>query len=164
MNYIFLDIDGVLNNDEYFRKHFEDTTVIDEKNVKILSELVKNTNARIVLSSSWRIFFNDKFETRNKNGKSLLNFFKKYGLKIFDRTKVYKNPFGELYDAGHRYDEISGYIKENLNGNDKYVIFDDEDFNGTLLKFNENFIQTDFMYGIRDEHLKKALRILQEAL
>lgn len=44
---IFLDIDGVLNDDHFGIK-------IEEERVALLAKIVKETGASIVLSSSWR--------------------------------------------------------------------------------------------------------------
>ena len=62
MNYkiIFLDIDGVLNNNTLTGKIFARThqTVhpipFDENNLKNLKSIVFQTNSKIVISSSWR--------------------------------------------------------------------------------------------------------------
>lgn len=59
MKIIFLDIDGVLNSDEYFDKikylKIEGIeSEIDRKKVKLLQEAVKQTGAKVVLTSSWR--------------------------------------------------------------------------------------------------------------
>ena len=33
MNYIFLDVDGVLNNETYFHQHLDDDGILDEENI-----------------------------------------------------------------------------------------------------------------------------------
>ena len=64
MNYIFLDVDGVLNNETYFRQHLDDDGILDEENIKLLADLVNKTNANVVLSSSWRTLFTEKGNPR----------------------------------------------------------------------------------------------------
>ena len=59
MKVIFLDIDGVLNSDEYFDriKNLEITGIeeqIDIKKVELLKKAIDETGAKVVLSSSWR--------------------------------------------------------------------------------------------------------------
>ena len=49
---IFLDVDGVLNSDEFLKRHTQEIISIDY--VKILKEIVDRTNAALVLSSSWK--------------------------------------------------------------------------------------------------------------
>ena len=59
MKVIFLDIDGVLNSDEYFDK-IENLNVqgiereIDVNKIKLLKRAVDETKAKVVLTSSWR--------------------------------------------------------------------------------------------------------------
>ena len=59
-NVIFLDIDGVFNsnfwNDSH-QKEISDGTLIDIEKIRLLSKLVKNTNAKIILHSGWRFWF-----------------------------------------------------------------------------------------------------------
>lgn len=61
MKVIFLDIDGVLNTQQTFMKIYEEwkktgerRTEIDLERVGFLKEIVAATDAKIVLSSSWR--------------------------------------------------------------------------------------------------------------
>lgn len=65
MKVIFLDIDGVLNSHRYmktgkFRKgasfHDVNVSMIDPKTIKHLNSITDATGAKIVLSSSWRIY------------------------------------------------------------------------------------------------------------
>ena len=54
---IFLDIDGVLNSNFWnnaHQKEISDGTLIDEEKVRLLSILVKRTNANIVLHSGFQ--------------------------------------------------------------------------------------------------------------
>lgn len=53
MNIIFLDIDGVLNSEETF-KDKETIFHIDPKMAGLLQKILKETGAKVVLSSSWR--------------------------------------------------------------------------------------------------------------
>jgi len=64
MKIIFLDIDGVLNHQLWFKnqknKKVIDTdleynrSMIDETRVDLLNDLIKETKAKVVISSSWR--------------------------------------------------------------------------------------------------------------
>lgn len=57
---IFLDIDGVLNSNfwnENHQKEISDGTLIDGEKIKLLAQLVYRTNAKIILHSGWRIWF-----------------------------------------------------------------------------------------------------------
>lgn len=71
MRVIFLDIDGELTYTGYRN---EKTHNIDPKKVALLKEIVETTDAKIVLSSSWKCGYNKI--TREK--KDLLSDFGKY--------------------------------------------------------------------------------------
>ena len=66
MNYIFLDIDGVMNNKiDWISKVnnksevFKDHRMFCDKAWQMLSDVCKETGAKIILSSSWRLGFKD---------------------------------------------------------------------------------------------------------
>ena len=56
MKIVFLDIDGVLNSLNYRRRmgmqYFSD--MIDRRKMPLLKKIVEATNAKIVLSTTWR--------------------------------------------------------------------------------------------------------------
>lgn len=59
MKVIFLDVDGVLNSDQYFdkTKNLDIQGIeadIDIKKIELLKKAINETRARVVLSSSWR--------------------------------------------------------------------------------------------------------------
>lgn len=52
--FIFLDIDGVLNDDETYEKAPYGGTGIDDHHLYQLKQLVDSTGAKVVLSTDWR--------------------------------------------------------------------------------------------------------------
>lgn len=61
MKVIFLDIDGVINTDQiasFRRNHAVKEMVFDDEAMVNLHEIVASTGSRIVISSTWRIFYN----------------------------------------------------------------------------------------------------------
>jgi len=125
-NYIFLDIDGVLNSRSFG---------IEEDKLKLLNELVVKTNSNVVISSSWRLesslynILKDKIE--NVVGKTT-NLLSRY-------TTI------EKYDK-IRLKEIKKYIGNNNIVN--YVIIDDLEFNNLNIK---NFYKTEMHIGLTEE-------------
>lgn len=83
MRVIFLDIDGVLNSKEFFknRQPTQGLNEIDEEKVKLLQQIVQATNAKIVLTSTWRIY-----DKADKVYQHLVDVLAKYDLSIFDCT------------------------------------------------------------------------------
>lgn len=68
MRIIFLDIDGVLNSREYMIRRSSgglfgasDGDAIDTAAVKLLNHVLDKTDARIVISSSWRVMYRGVF-------------------------------------------------------------------------------------------------------
>jgi HAD domain in Swiss Army Knife RNA repair proteins len=122
---IFLDVDGVLNTPKFVYRN--GGTAIDDILVDIVVNIVKSTNAEIVLSSSWRIDENDKrivFET-----------FKQRNIEIIDCTPwISQNRWVE------RNEEIRAWLDKNEV--DKFAIIDDTpDANipGCFFRTDENF-------------------------
>lgn len=113
MNVIFLDIDGVLNSDEYFVK-IKDFNIegieseIDVEKIKLLKKAKEATNAKIVLTSSWRY---------TKNAQNLKNLLAKYEI-LTDSTPFINNERGK---------EIKQWLIDHKDIED-FVILDDEVF------------------------------------
>lgn len=159
---IFLDIDGVLctfNEYNRNRKKFWDKYDIAgtlrlpyEFNpgcVKVLNEILKETNADIVLSSDWRTHWNLQ-ELGN-----IFNFNKV--IKVpFDVTEVFPTSLSNL--EKNRAHEIDIYRqKHNL---ENYVIVDDLDLSPFVPK--DRFVQTREQEGLKQSNVKqKILKILK---
>ncbi len=164
MNYIFLDIDGVLNSEEFLLQNRDKLGQIDPSKVKLLADLVKATEAKIILSSSWRIFFNDDLTIKHKlanQGNLLLQALTKEGLTLSGKTKyLVLDDYKELY--WERPNEIALYIHENLKSSDNFIILDDEDC-GLSEKFNKHFIKTNFYKnGLTKKHVNLGIKILNK--
>ena len=156
---IFLDIDGVLSprwwdsdkqSDNYGR-------LFDAKAVANLSKIVEETEAEIVISSSWKnvglVELQNMWRDRNLPG------------KIVDITPDYMSDelllkedssnMDYLYERGS---EIQGWLL--LHGDDvgRYVIIDDMD--DILPEQQFHFVQTDPEVGITNDDVKKVVHLL----
>lgn len=168
--YIFLDIDGVLNSEHTLNESCENmnqklTSIISDQLVKNLSYVVKKTDAKIILSSSWRVYFNNNIKNPNNIfAIALLASLNKYNLKLHDMTPFIKGPY-----SNERGLEIKTYIDEHNIEN--YVVIDDEKFSD----FNKHldmsrFIQTTFgdetttieNEGLNIKVAEKAIEILNK--
>lgn len=151
MKVIFLDIDGVLNTESYREDskvdYFEEP--ISEVHMSWLEHLVKETDAKIVLSSTWREYWDCGDIQSDRFGEYINNLFEKYGLKIFDKTP-------ELKDRDR---EINEWLKLHHEQIENYVILDDFDFEWSesnakcLVKTMDNI-------GLDEKTTEKAIRIL----
>lgn len=168
MKVIFLDIDGVLNNQQTFQSRYEHhqstgewLLEIDETMVARLTNIVKETNAKIVLSSSWRTGFSyDTCEPLGEQARGLVDILNKYSLSIYSRTGNGKD----------RTDEIEEWLQTHKDI-DTFVILDDDSYD--LQKFiGRELVKTSFTApkemvkdmndctGLQDEHVERAIRIL----
>lgn len=144
---IFLDVDGVLNSEEFGRwlwdnheKKYHGYELLDQRAILCLQDIVFVTGAEIVLSSSWRIS-----SLRTKQLKEQLL---PYGLEIIDRT---------ISDArGERGDEIKEWLSRNPDVS-HYVILDDDN---DMSDIKNHLIQTTFRKGLLPEHATKAIEML----
>ena len=164
---VFLGIDGVLSSEEYFNKCFSSDGVcdLDPDAINRLIKFLYDTNAKIVLSSSWRSINIQstilEFSTPNHELlKKLIPYiigvtprFNKCG-KRGNEIACWMNMLSIDYnDLVKR-----GYILENIeiSKNYRYVIVDDSD----MLR-GQNFVQTDFQTGLTDEDINEMKAFLE---
>lgn len=169
MKIIFLDVDGVLNSNDYY-KSLEDThgydKDIDLEKVKLLKEIVDATGAEIVLSSTWRILRETDESPALATFVHLENVLKEHGMEIKDYTPVIK---------GIRPLEIATYLEDldkriTREDNIEAINFISLDDDFTVKDYeNEDLydclIQTSYWKspgGLQTEHVEKAIKILNE--
>ena len=83
---IFLDFDGVLNSKKYIALKNEPGVCFDPECLNLLKEIVLKTNAKIVLTSSWREHWDKDEKLCDETGVVINQAFKSLGFKIFDKT------------------------------------------------------------------------------
>lgn len=153
MKIIFLDIDGVLNSVRYDRQRTIDQGNIDETRLQLIKKLVDATEARIVLSSSWRKHWEKDISKCDAIGRDINEVFAKYQLAIYDKTECLPN--------NDRAEEIREWLK--LQGNvETFVIFDDITF-GWGNDLQEHLIKTNprIGFGLEEKHIQKAIELLE---
>jgi len=149
---IFLDIDGVLNPVRFMnilhkmRKELGKGVKTEDNYgqyfapwcVDALNKIIKETDAKIVITSTWRRF-----------------------LKLPDLIQMWKDRGlpGEIYDVTDilnlmRGEEIQQWLLENTV--DSYVIIDDDD---DMLP-EQNFIKTNSNIGLTDDLADDCIKIL----
>ena len=150
--YIFLDIDGVLNCNNTTDDCFG-MTGIEDRLVKKLSTIVNATGAEIVLTSTWRDYWEpDKKEIQDAEGTYLDEKLLKQGLRISGKTDP-----NWLYKRG---DGIVEWLKDK--NVESFVILDDEPHDYKEVNLEQHWIQTYDVNdgGITDEDVVKAIKIL----
>ena len=151
MKILFLDFDGVLNNTEHRTAYGNVAAGIDRAKLPMIKNIVDNTGAKIVLTTSLRTFWDKDAAKCDYYGKVINEEFAKCGLEIFDKTPVLENEIRE--------DEIFQWFVDNP-GVKNYVAIDDGFLSARFL--NGHFVQTSDKVGLEEEHVKKAIYILNK--
>lgn len=157
--YIFLDVDGVLNDQIHIEECYEmnggypmsmDYVPFDPKALTNLMNLVKkirlvsSEEPRIVLSSTWRLH---EVSTEIVSARIA-----EYGLRLFDKTP---------YIHSERGIEIQSFLsKQDIKEDDyKFVILDDDKFDIETL-YADKLVFINRIYGLSVSDVNKALKIL----
>lgn len=167
MNIIFLDIDGVLNSEDFAERHYKETgkglflyDFLDPVAVDSMKKFLdKHPDIRLVISSSWR--YGDVHET--------IDFFRSNGMSpladyvIGDTPRLYSGERGKeiqwfLEHIGT--DLIGDLIIDNGIKVDRYVIVDDEDFDVLDFQKENHLVKTDILHGITNKDYDKIEKIL----
>lgn len=151
MKVIFLDFDGVITSPDTKWK-------INMNKINIINDICDKTDAKIVVSSCWRIgYLCDVYAFHER----LKQYFIKHNyLDNFKDTfdKFISNIIGMTeYIGGLRGDEIKSYINEHPEIENYVIIDDDSDMCDYQLC---NFVQTDTWYGITERDAKLCVDIL----
>lgn len=149
MKILFLDFDGVITT-------YESGWRIDLKKLELLDNIIKLTDAKIVVSSSWTV------------GKDNVDDFKDYlcstwRVKTIGENDIFKNFVRQIYDitdkkGAWRGDEIQRWLDKHEDDVDTYAILDDDsDFHNDQLF---HFVQTDTYEGLTAREVKLCTYIL----
>jgi len=173
MRIIFLDIDGVLNSGRYFKTRGKPKpvgSVLEHHGHDLSIDLIENLEAlvllapadtRIVLSSTWRVFFdldemhrliNQRIKDE-RNRDSLI-----YRWMFIDKTPrgLPGQKFSEHIIRGR---EIKWWLDNTDEDVTHYVILDD-DGDMTEEQKRNHFVKTPFSNGLTAQHVMKAVKIL----
>lgn len=162
---IFLDIDGVLNNEHSFNRwqSLKDkgfladglnvSDCIDPACVNNLNTILYNTDAKIVLSSSWRLFNTVDW---------VQNHLKSFGFlgTIIDATPdlTVKSEKSNIVVSQPRGKEISQWIQDNEFDGDFVIIDDLED----VRPFTKRLVKTDISTGLTETHVDEVLNLFNK--
>ena len=168
MKVIFLDIDGVLNHCGYQNE------IVDPKKIILLKKLVKLTNAKIVLSSSWRRKYDkDGNLVDDTSYKIIKKILKKYDLEIYSEIENYVSnevisneiTINDILNSDTDDNDRAIYIVKWLNNHPEvtsFVILDD--FGGwEKYHLTKYVIRTNYWDGgLKETHINKAINILKK--
>ena len=151
VNIIFLDVDGVLNSIDYAKKVYEETRKphseyeypFDPECLERLQRLVAKTDARIVITSTWR---------KTEEGKrTLQNVLEQYDLanRVIGYTPILNTKRGE---------EIKSFL-ETLNVEASYIILDDD---SDMEELTPYLILTSMKTGLTEEKMTEGMQKLKK--
>lgn len=148
MKVVFLDFDGVLNSEKYIRSCGEGVA-IDPSRISLLKQIIDTTDAKIVLSSSWRVHWTHAPDECNSTGKLINDIFGQYGLQIWDKTPQLRL---------RREQEIQCWLDEHPEA-ENFVVLDDRFLDADFL--DGHFIKTSNHFdGLDETDVKNAIAIL----
>lgn len=141
--YIFLDVDGVLNNNQD-RKKYRDSEmrIICEANLLQFVDLINRIENKclIILTSTWRYSIDSI-----KILKKALN---KYNLKLYDYIDIdYFKSRGEM---------IVEYCQQKNILHDDIIIIDD----GCVTELSERLIKCNYDLGLTSKEVERAIKLL----
>ena len=163
MKVIFLDIDGVLNSNDFFASNHQDVVAfykghescwnninvsikrqmmdIDFDKLKILKSVIDETHAKVVVTSSWKKMHIYPY---------IVNEFNKLGIPIIGHT----NDNGSDRGMG-----IKRYLLTHKV--DEYVIIDDDIFDDYDDEIMNRLVKTSFYNGgLQDSHKEELIKKL----
>lgn len=154
MNIVFLDIDGVLNCQSYFKQRECKGEDIDDKTLPILQKIAKDNNAIIVLTSTWRVL-----DKESESYQYLVNKLAKYDLSIYDHTPIMKH---------NRPLEIKTWLSEHEDI-ENWVSLDDDFDESEYINYDigGHLIHTSFWSendtdGLREWHIEEVSKIFNK--
>ena len=171
MKVVFLDVDGVLNTSETFERVyglFKNTgkkeLEIDLFRLEYLKQIIDETDAKIVLSSAWRRFF-DKIDNKivplNEKGREFNRLLNNYGIEIYDKLN---NDF-----CSSREELVIGWLSKR-DDVENFIMIDDEPslFDSLLDKLivtsktkrYQILTNMDDCYGLCENHIEVAKEML----
>lgn len=149
---LFLDIDGVMNSEKWWlsmpederRLRWDSNNHFDTVAVGRVNKILEETDARVVISSTWRQLF---------EWGELLGILKRNGL----RAKIIGGTPSKL-SMHHRGGEISMWLDVNRKRDIHSIAIIDDD--NDMADLGPRLIQTTWSKGIQDEHVDKVIEML----
>ena len=162
---IFLDIDGVLNTQDWHSRMTKDTPrdefgwVFDPVAVANLAHIIDETGAVIVISSSWKFLgmtkLKEMWKIRNLPG-ALLDITPN---TVSDEMLLNAN-LDEMELGVCRGNEIKEWLSKHKREVSNYVIIDD--FDDMLPEQEDHVVLTNTLIGITKFDAEKAIAILKK--
>lgn len=153
MRVIFLDIDGVLNSAEYYRKYGPKPAphALDPEAINYVNAIAKRARASIVVSSTWRKWYTLPVLREHLRIAGLT-------APIVGKTPVIERELMKgLYVSAQRGKEIQRWLDTTRRKVESFVILDDDNDMTGLEKYH---VRTDSDCGLTIADVERAFEIL----
>ncbi|MCI6692399.1 HAD domain-containing protein [Clostridium sp. SGI.024] len=159
MKVIFLDIDGVLNSEKFLNNN--KGQVVDRERVSILKSIVDKTGAVIVMSSGWRLWFDDNMLPQDGYSKELYEVLCEFNINLFGKTLDFSTEeIRSRKTFSHvKAKEITAWLNDNKSI-EKYVVIDDLDLKNK--EINNHLVRVNGEIGITEEDGQIIINMINE--
>ena len=157
MKVIFLDVDGVLNSKEFFKNNQNE--VVDRTNVKTIRNIIDKTGAIIVMSSGWKLWFDENMMPKHQYSQVLYDIFCEFGIGFFDKTPDFSTEEIRITKTfSHvKAEEIIAWLGEHKDVS-RYAVLDDLDLRNE--EINSHLVRANALVGITEENGKRVIDML----
>lgn len=151
---LFLDFDGVLNSLPFLRRYTGDGVGLDPACMALLQHIVESTGAVIVLSTSWREYWNRVEAECDPIGCRINEVFREYGLTVWDKTPQLRQ---------RREEEIQTWLEAHEAEVAQFAVVDDTLLGAPFL--SGHFVKTvGYTTGLDQSAAEQVIAILNEII
>ena len=151
MKVLFLDFDGVLNTEKYIRCCGGTGLMLDPSKLILLRQIIDETDAKIVLSTSWREYWYPDAARCCETGKQIHEIFESCGLTILDKTPIL---------GGRRETEIYNWLVQHPEA-ENFAVLDDMRLDAEFMR--GHFVKTSgYSRGLDKAALEETVEILRK--
>lgn len=167
---VFADIDGVMNTSREYSAwgdackvayvlsgqatdgHDRAHMLFGPEHVRALNAITDQTDARIVLSSTWRFIYSGRGATRRLA--DLRGVFNLVGIRA---PLIAATPL----DVENRGEAIVAWLRANRESGARFTVLDDEPATNFPSSIRKHVLEINGAYGLNEQHVERAVSILK---
>ena len=155
-NVIFLDIDGVLNHGfpETEKGEVREDGLIEQDKVKLLAGLVEEADAKLILHSGWRFWFDETMKPLHKNAEILVLALANENLALSGKTPDLTTPEIRKTKKFSRVKASEILLWVKMNTPENWIVLDDLPLHSAEIEKHQ--IQVDGKTGLTVQDINRA--------